>query len=121
MHKIRINNFWYGKLAEFKAVFHLLLRFYWPIKIRYKTALGEIDLICIHFFTKKIIFIEVKNSKNYSNLYEMISKYQQQRILNAAEIFFKNYPSYCKYDIGFYGMFFYRLRLKKTLKFNVVE
>jgi putative endonuclease len=117
-----LSNFWKGKFAEFKAIFFLfILKFYLPIKIRYRSGQGEIDLICSHLFLRKIAFIEVKNRKDSRGdlLFESISKFQINRILVSAEIFLQKNPIYKNHDLEFYGVFFENLTFKKIFKIDI--
>lgn len=52
---------------------------------RYKTKLGEIDIIAT--IDQYIVFVEVKFRKNMTDSFEAISLRQQKRIRNAAELF----------------------------------
>ena len=85
--KMKTNSTSYktGLLAESIAILLLSLKFYRIIGRRYKTRLGEIDIIAIR--GKTLIFIEVKKRSNTQELFESITTRQQQRITNAAEIF----------------------------------
>jgi Holliday junction resolvase-like predicted endonuclease len=118
--KLHNSSFESGKFAEFKAIFYLFfLKLYFPIKIRYKTKSGEIDLICIHIFSKKLAFIEVKNRNSTEVLFDSISKFQINRILNTAQIFLKNNQNYQDYRIEFLGVFFENLKFKKIFTIEI--
>lgn len=92
-----------GLIAESIAIFLLTLKFYRIIEKRYKTKMGEIDIIAIK--GKTIIFIEVKKRSNNSELFESITPKQQGRIYNAAEIFLKRNGSYSEHKKRFDAIF----------------
>jgi putative endonuclease len=83
---IQKNNtrYKFGLHAEQIATIFLRLKGYKILEQRYKTKLGEIDIIA----RKKsdIIFVEVKARKNLDT-YEVLSVNQQHRITNAAKYF----------------------------------
>lgn len=79
------TNYQIGIDAEDVAKNHLMKLGYEIIGMRMKTKVGEIDIIA-----KKdngYIFCEVKTRKNQYDAFFTISSKQQQRIINAAEIF----------------------------------
>ncbi len=84
MHKKK-SSYSSGLLAELLAVTLLTLKFYRIIERRYKTKLGEIDIIALR--GKTLIFIEVKKRRNQQELFESITTKQQKRITNTAELF----------------------------------
>jgi putative endonuclease len=88
-----------GILAEFIAATILTLKFYRIIERRYKTRVGEIDIIAIR--DKTVIFIEVKKRSNKNHLFESITSKQQGRICKAAELFLNRNPVYEGYKKRF--------------------
>jgi len=76
-------NRW-GYWAEYLAATSLLLKGYRILSLRYKTKLGEIDLIA-----KKgnlIIIVEVKARKTVSEAVDSVTHQSKQRIENAADL-----------------------------------
>ena len=64
-----------GILAEYCVLIYYLIRFYQPLHHRYKSYVGEVDLIMKR--GNQLVFIEVKARKN--GLHEaLVSKNQQQ-------------------------------------------
>ena len=115
-----MSNFLIGRIAEFQAIFFLLiLKLYIPIKIRFKTKYGEIDLICFHLIKRKIAFIEVKSRKSKEQIFESISNHQINRILAASEFFLKKYQEYSNHQIEIYAVFFHNLYFKKIFKIYI--
>lgn len=78
-----------GRIAEYFAAVHLLFKGYVPFKIRYKTRMGEIDLICIK--GKMIIMVEVKKRKTLEEGILAITPKQKMRLYQAATYFIKKH------------------------------
>lgn len=74
-----------GRNAERFAAWFLRIRGYRVLAERYKTPLGEIDLIVRHGRT--LVFVEVKARATLSAGLEAITPRQQRRIKAAAEVF----------------------------------
>ena len=105
------NSYRKGILAEFLVKLWLLCKGYKIIEQRFKTKLGEIDLICQK--GQVIIFIEVKYRKEQAQFFALINQKQQIRIINASKIwlqkqnltnlqlrydvFFVNFPKYFRH------------------------
>ncbi len=83
--KRRIAGFKKGIKSERYAAFYLRLKGYRILKQRYKTPVGEIDLIARR--GKTIAFIEVKARKNFAGAIESITPHQRRRIERAASLF----------------------------------
>ena len=89
MLKKKISYF-FGLLAEYYVAFILLFKGYRLIKHRYKTKLGEIDLIMTR--GKDLIAIEVKARRNDNcQIGEVVSIKQLYRINNALRVFLGRY------------------------------
>lgn len=76
-------NRW-GYWAEYLAAISLILKGYRILTMRYKTKLGEIDLIA-----KKgdlIVMVEVKARKTVSEAVDSVSNEGKRRIENAADL-----------------------------------
>lgn len=87
-----------GWLGEIVTLIYYMLNLYWPLKHRYKTKLGEIDLIFKR--GNKIIFAEVKTRK-YGMHENIVTGAQQKRIVHAAQIFIAQNKRYQNYDMRF--------------------
>lgn len=91
-----------GLSAETLAAWYLRLTGWRILKRRYKTKVGEIDLIAKK--RKTVAFVEVKARKNRLAALEAVTPASQQRISRAARIFVTEHPK-----AGFF-----------TLRFDVI-
>jgi len=89
----------YGLLAEKIVVISLRFRFYKILAQRYKTKCGEIDIIAKK--SNKIIFIEVKARRKKTNIEQILSVKQMERIKRAANIFIAKNNHLQKYSRHF--------------------
>ncbi|GAB4167306.1 MAG: YraN family protein [Rickettsiaceae bacterium] len=87
-----------GLVAEYLVLFYYAIRMYKLLHHRYKTTVGEIDLIMLK--GKQLVFIEVK-SRKYGMHENIVSANQQQRIARAAELFIAKNYQYSNYNIRF--------------------
>lgn len=71
-----------GIWSEYLAILFLRLKFYDILFTRYKTYLGEIDIIAKKGNT--IIFVEVKARRRLNHNYEVVNRNQINRIKRAA-------------------------------------
>lgn len=76
-----------GYLAEFLAAMTLRLKGYRILEYRYKTPLGEIDLLAIKKGT--LIAVEVKYRSTLEQASQAITSRQQKRIENALMFYLK--------------------------------
>lgn len=105
MKKNKIKSYQFGIVAEFIAIIFLRLKGYKILARRYKTFLGEIDIIA----AKKqcLIAVEVKARKNISIqngflIDEVVGKNQRERIKRAIISFLKsNHKKYSHHNIRF--------------------
>ncbi|MDX2050111.1 MAG: YraN family protein [Rickettsiaceae bacterium] len=75
----------FGLLAEYLVMIRYMLKGYLPINHRYKSKIGEIDLIFKR--GSSIIFCEVKARSGLYDIENIVSKAQKARILRAADFF----------------------------------
>lgn len=88
-----------GLLAEFKAKSYLRFQGFRILTERFKTPVGEIDLIA-----KKgnlIIFAEVKLRGTVEAAAEAIHTKNQSRVRSAAELYLQKYPEYNECELRF--------------------
>ena len=77
------KNYWRGVFAEYWVAVLLWCQFYRIEKIRYKTKVGEVDVIARR--GRSIHFVEVKYRRNLSDALVSVSEKSQLRIKRAAE------------------------------------
>lgn len=88
-----------GRKGEFLAAFYLRLKGYQILTRRYKTPVGEVDLIVRKKNT--IAFIEVKARARYEDGVEAITYKQQRRCIRAAKYFIATRPEFSEFDLRF--------------------
>ena len=86
-----MNTYHKGILAEHLAKTVMLLKGFIPREHRFKTPVGEIDLIMESVST--VAFIEVKRRQNFRGAAESISASQQRRIARAAAFYLQKNPN----------------------------
>lgn len=88
-----------GRLAEIIILVIYLCKGYWPVKRRYKTKFGEVDLIMKK--GKVICFIEVKYRKTPLSHDVPITAKQWQRLHHTALHFLSIYDKQGRYQARF--------------------
>lgn len=88
-----------GHKGEGLAAFYLRLKGYRILQRRYKTPVGEVDLIARK--GPALVFIEVKARKNYEDGVEAITRRQQLRTIRAAKYFLSSHPGMAPLDLRF--------------------
>ena len=88
-----------GIRAENMAAFFLRLKRYRIIKRRYKTPVGEIDLVAQK--GDRLVFVEVKSRKSLNDAAEAITSKNRYRITNAAGYFISRHPEFNLCDMRF--------------------
>jgi len=94
-----INSYRIGLLSEWLAELFLKIKLYKILYKRYKTPVGEIDLICKKNNT--IIFFEVKYRKTILNDDNVVQNKQIRRIKNAASFFIARNTNYHGFNMRF--------------------
>jgi putative endonuclease len=79
-----------GHIAEAIASIFLFLKGYRILARRFKTPVGEIDLIARR--GRWTVFVEVKTRRTLSEAAECISLKNRQRVLNAARWYLARHP-----------------------------
>jgi putative endonuclease len=80
-----------GRRAEFFAAFWLQLQLYRIVERRFKTPVGEIDLIAERFGTT--VFVEVKARARNGREAEALGKVNRQRLVRAANYYLARHPA----------------------------
>ena len=88
--KVRIEAYLGGHRGETLAAWYLRFKLYRIIARRYKTPLGEIDLIASRFGT--ITFVEVKARRQASSFGETLEGINRSRISRAAQYWVAKHP-----------------------------
>jgi putative endonuclease len=84
------NSYQFGLFAEFIAALFLLLKGYRIVERRYKTPVGEIDLIAKQ--KGVLVFVEVKARKDMCDALGAITPGMKKRITRAAESYISHNP-----------------------------
>jgi putative endonuclease len=88
-----------GLRAEILAMLYLTIKGYTILAWRYKTSVGEVDIIAKR--GTSIRFCEVKLRPSFDDGLEAISPYSQQRIARAASHFMVSKPGFQGYQQQF--------------------
>jgi len=88
-----------GHKGEGRAALYLRLRGYRILEQRYKTPVGEADLIARRGGT--LAFVEVKARETYRDGVEAITARQQQRVVRAAQAYLAANPGLATLDCRF--------------------
>jgi putative endonuclease len=86
----RVAAFGLGISAESRAAAWLIAHGYRILARRWKSPLGEIDIIAARRYT--LIFVEVKARATLDDAAEAVTERQKRRIAAAAEIWLANNP-----------------------------
>jgi len=95
----RLAGYRKGLFAEQVAAWHLRLRGWRIVAQRFKTPLGEIDLIAKR--GSQLAFIEVKARASKDTAAEAIHLQNQQRVVRAAQWFLSSHPKYADCTLRF--------------------
>lgn len=88
-----------GQRAEWFAAACLMLRGYRILYLRYKTPVGEIDLIARR--GRRIAFVEVKRRNTLDEALRAVTPTLRQRVTRAAELWRRRHAPHHAGDIGF--------------------
>jgi putative endonuclease len=89
----------HGHVAEAAAMLFLLAKGFRPIARRYKTPLGEVDLIVKR--GRLIAFIEVKARVLERDALESVGPASEKRIVEAADLWLAKHPAAAGYDLRY--------------------
>ena len=99
MREKRVRAYRRGVFAETAAALMLRLKGYAIVARRYKTPVGEIDLVALK--GKRLAFIEVKRRKTAEDAAWTLPAKQRRRIVRAAQYWLAGHPDYAGHDIAF--------------------
>jgi putative endonuclease len=89
----------HGHVAEAAAMLMLFAKGYRPLARRYKTPLGEIDLIVKRGRT--IAFVEVKARGSRFDALHSVGRGAERRIVDAADLWLAKHPAAAGYDLRY--------------------
>jgi len=93
-----------GRFAETLAAIYLRFKGYRILERRFKTKLGEIDIIALNKDT--VVVVEVKQRQTQLDAHESISKTAEKRIEDAANIYVSKNPALQTLGLRFDVVFF---------------
>ena len=99
MRESRVRAYRRGLFAETIAGLMLRLKGHRIVAQRYKTPVGEIDLVALK--GKRLAFIEVKRRKTKEDAAWTLPTRQRRRIVRAAQYWLAGHPDFTGYDIAF--------------------
>src|ERR1700734_2765726 len=86
----RVAAFRLGLSAESRAAMFLIAKAYRIVARRWKTPLGEIDIVARR--RRSLVFIEVKARANADEAAEAVTERVKRRIIGAAEVWLARHP-----------------------------
>ena len=89
----------FGRRGETLAAWYLRLKGYRIIATRYKTPIGEIDLVARRFGVT--VFVEVKARQRRDSLADALSAVNTRRITRAAQFFMTRQQTLASSDMRF--------------------
>lgn len=89
--RARIEAYLGGHRGETLAAWFLRLKLYRVVQRRYKTPVGEIDLIAERFGTT--VFVEVKARRKAESEAETLEGVNRARIIRAAQYWLARHPA----------------------------
>lgn len=92
-------SYYKGLWAEIVGLIYLFFKNYKILEWRYRSPMGEIDLIAKR--ANKIVFFEIKTRRSVHDGLEAITAKNRNRIENAAKIFIAQNSCYQSLDMRF--------------------
>jgi putative endonuclease len=99
MSQRRVRAYRSGLFAESLVALLLRLKGNRIVARRYKTPVGEIDLVALR--GKRLAFVEVKRRKSFEHAAEALPTRARRRIVRAAQYWLSEHPSYNGHDMRF--------------------
>lgn len=88
-----------GHAIERMAALYLQLKGYRILKIRYRTPMGEIDIIARR--KNSLAFVEVKGRRDMTSALESVTRRNRARVERAALYFIAVHPQFASFDMRF--------------------
>ncbi len=99
MRSARVKAYRRGAFAETLAALLFRLKGYRIVARRYRTPVGEIDLVALR--GKRLVFVEVKRRKTAEDAAWTLPAKQRRRIVRAAQYWLASHPDVTGHDIAF--------------------
>ena len=99
MSEKRVRAYRHGLFAEIVAALLLRLKGHRIIARRYKTPVGEIDLVALK--GRRLAFVEVKRRKSLAEAGWSLPSRARRRIVRAAQYWLAGHPDYAGHDLAF--------------------
>lgn len=88
-----------GRQGELLALLMFLLKGYRPLAWRYKTPVGEIDLILTR--GTRLLFVEVKGRATHASAAHAVDARTRSRVVRAAQYYLASHPQAAGREIRF--------------------
>ncbi|MES2984246.1 MAG: YraN family protein [Pseudomonadota bacterium] len=95
----RVRRHRHGILGEYAALAYLTLKGYRFVAQRFKTPLGEVDLVMRRGDT--LVFVEVKMRSRIEDAAIAVHIKNQSRVSRAAQLFLAAHPAYASHQVRF--------------------
>jgi putative endonuclease len=99
MGRARVKAYRRGIFAESLAALLFRLKGYAIAASRYRTPVGEIDLVALK--GERLAFVEVKRRKTQEDAAWTLPTKQRRRIVRAAQYWLANHPDFAGHTIAF--------------------
>lgn len=88
-----------GLAAETMAALYLRLKGYKILERRYRTPMGEIDIIARRYGV--VAFVEVKHRRTHEDALDAVHRVNQERVRRAAELYLSRHIEYTVMETRF--------------------
>ena len=88
-----------GRLSEHIAAWSCRLKGFRVLEMRYRTPLGEMDLVLRR--RSLLVFAEVKARRSFDQAMHALRLRQQQRLARAAELYIRDHPIHAACTVRF--------------------
>jgi putative endonuclease len=95
----RLRAYRHGVFAETAAALLLRLKGHRIVARRYKTPVGEIDLVALR--GRRLAFVEVKQRRSLDEAGWALPTRARRRIVRAAQYWLSSHPDFAGHDIAF--------------------
>jgi len=95
----RVAAFRFGLSAESRAALLLVAKGYRILARRWKTPVGEIDIVARR--RRTLVFVEVKARESVDDAVEAVTERTRRRIIAAAELWLAHHPNDTQREIRF--------------------